>query len=108
YPPAIGRSIVGATFCPKAVPASEKAQLFPMPWRGKLFFADWAANWIKALDPNAPTNVTTFAKGFNAPVAVEFAPDGSLLLLNRGTIWRDGKKFAPNSGSLIRIRYGGG
>lgn len=101
YPPAIGRSIVGAAFCPTAGP-------FPEPWRGKLFFADWAANWVKALDVDAPTEVMTFAKGFDAPVTVEFAPDGSLLVLNRGTLWRDGEKWRPNSGSLVRIRYAGG
>ena len=98
YPPAIGRSIVGAAFSPKA---------FPAQWQGKFFFADWAANWVKALDPNAPTNVVTFAKGFDAPATIEASPDGSLLVLNRGTLWRDGKQWRPNTGSLVRIRYGG-
>jgi len=107
YPPAIGRSIVGAAFCPHTNSEASAGALFPDRWRGKFFFADWAANWIKALDPDAPTNVSTFASGFNAPVALEFSPDASLLVLNRGTIWRDGKKFAPNSGSLVRIRYTG-
>ncbi|MBI5801949.1 MAG: PQQ-dependent sugar dehydrogenase [Verrucomicrobia bacterium] len=107
YPPVIGRSIVGATFYPRALPQMPDAIPYPPMWRGKFFFADWAARWVKALDPDAPTNVVTFAKGFNAPVAVEVAPDGSLLVLNRGTIWRDGKKFASNSGSLVRIRHVG-
>lgn len=107
YPPVIGRSIVGATFYPREIRPKGNSAYFPEPWRGKFFFADWAAHWIKALDPESPTNVVTFAKGFNAPVAVEFSPDGSLLILNRGTIWRDGKKFAPNSGSLVRIRPAG-
>jgi glucose/arabinose dehydrogenase len=99
YPPVIGRSIVGAAFC---------SENFPPPWRGKFFFADWAANWIKALDPEAPTNVLTFAKGLDAPATIEFAPDGSLLALNRGTLWRDGKKWRPNTGSLLRIKVGRG
>jgi hypothetical protein len=86
---------VGAAFSPEK---------WPTPWRGRFFFADWAANWIKTFDPDKPTNVVTFAKGLNAPVALEFAPDGSLLVLNRGTIWRDGQKFLANSGSLLRIR----
>jgi hypothetical protein len=64
-------------------------------------------HWIKALDPRAPTNVITFARGLNGPVALDFAPDGSLLVLNRGTIWRDPKRFVPNSGSLVRIRHTG-
>ena len=105
YPPAIGRSIVGAVFYPRM--PGEISGAFPDEWRGKFFFADWAANWIKALEPEAPTNVTTFAKGLDAPATIELAPDGSLLVLNRGTIWRDGKKWEPNSGSLVRISYTG-
>lgn len=105
YPPAIGRSIVGAAFYPRTVAHGGG---FPEKWRGKFFFADWAANWIKALDPESPTNVMTFAKGLNAPATIELGPDGSLLVLNRGTIWRDGKKWEPDSGSLLRIRYAGG
>src|SRR6185503_17346111 len=57
--------------------------------------------------PGAPTNVVTFARGLSAPATIEVSPDGSLLVLNRGTLWRDGKKFATNSGSLVRIRYTG-
>jgi hypothetical protein len=64
-------------------------------------------HWVKALDPDAPTNVLTFARGLNGPVALELAPDGSLLVLNRGAIWRDPKKFVANAGSLVRIRYVG-
>ncbi len=86
YPPVIGRSVVGAAF-----------------WQGKLFFADWAANWLKSLDLNT-TNVSTFAKGLDAPATIEATQDGSLLVLNRGTLWRDGKKWRPNTGSLLRIR----
>jgi glucose/arabinose dehydrogenase len=104
YPPAIGRSIVGAAFAPRG--AAAKFAL-PPAWRGKFFFADWAANWIKALDPENPSDVVTFARGLSGPVALEFAPDGSLLVLNRSTIWRDGKRWAANSGSLLRLRHTG-
>jgi hypothetical protein len=131
FPPVIGRSVTGGVFYPADVKrveslkglnglneerASNAAGLtiqrfndstFPAPWAGKFFFADWHANWVKALDPESPTNVVTFAKGLNAPVATELAADGSLLVLNRGTIWRDGKKFKENAGSLVRIRYVG-
>jgi mono/diheme cytochrome c family protein len=40
----------------------------------------------------------------NNPVALEFTADGALLVLNRGTIWRDGKKWQSHTGSLVRIR----
>jgi glucose/arabinose dehydrogenase len=105
YPPVLGRCIVGAAFYPRNPKSS--AGIFPEKWRGRFFFADWAGHWIKVLDPDSPTNVTTFARGLNGPVAVEIAPDNSLLVLNRGTIWRDNKNWQPNSGSLLRIRYTG-
>src|SRR5206468_7705488 len=133
--PAIGRSVCGGAFYPKfgpressPAPAPAKDQRskalkppgqfpvvagegaggsFPQKWRGKFFFLDFMNHWLKALDPEAPTNVFMFARGFNGPVAVEVAADGSLLVLNRGTIWRDPRKFTPNSGSLVRIRYAG-
>jgi glucose/arabinose dehydrogenase len=124
YPPTVGRSICGGTFYPKSpvkplnrstvepAPASTVQRFngltFPTKWRGKFFFADFMNHWVKALDPDVPTNLLTFARGFNGPVAVEVAPDGSLLVLNRGTIWRDPTKFVPHSGSLVRVRYAGG
>lgn len=104
YPPAIGRSVVGAAFSARA-PAgvTDKAPL-PAVWRGRFFFADWKANWIKALDPENTGNVVTFARGLDGPVALDFSPDGSLLVLNRGTIWHDGRVWKPATGSLVRIR----
>lgn len=123
YPPTIGRSIVSGLFYPSEAgrgsrpadvssdPNSDSSSagaspyLFPEKWRGRFFFADWADNWIKTLDPKNPTDVNTFARNLNQPVALATAPDGSLFALNRGTIWRDGKKFVANSGSLVRIRY---
>lgn len=100
YSPPIGQSIVGGVFLPRS-------SAWPEKWRGKFLFADFMKHWIKALDPDSPTNVVTFARGLNGPVATEWGPDGSLLVLNRGAIWRDGKKFVPNAGSLVRIRYTG-
>jgi glucose/arabinose dehydrogenase len=107
YPHALGRCVVGAAFCPQAPAARGDAGIFPDKWRGRFFFADWSDNWIKALDPDDPKSAATFAKGFKAPAAIDFEPDGSLLVINRGTIWRDGKEWRPNTGSLIRIRYTG-
>ena len=104
YPHAIGRSICGGVFYPRTVLSPEG---FPEKWRGRFFFCDWSVHWIKALDPTAPTNVLTFARNLNGPVALQIAPDGSLFVLNRGTIWRDGQKFVMNSGSLLRIHWTG-
>ena len=109
YPPVIGRCIAGGIFYPWAPPpgAAEAAGFFPKEWWGTYFFCDWSAGWIKAVDPDAPQSVASFGSGFANPVAIELAPGGSLIVLNRGTIWRDPKKFQPNTGSLVRIRYAG-
>lgn len=101
YPPAIGRSICGSAFYPEH-------GSFPEPWKGKLFFADWADHWVKAIDVDHPETVLDFGTGFSNPVAIEVAADGALWVLNRGTRWRDGKVFKNNSGSLTRISYVGG
>lgn len=105
YAPTIGRSVVGAAFLPRGPVASAGGEPWPAEWRGKFFFADWKANWIKVLDPDAPQQVTTFGRGLDGPVTLEFAPDGTLFVLNRATIWRDGKAWKPNTGSLVRIRH---
>jgi hypothetical protein len=116
YAPVVRRSICGGVFYPRSGATEFRSNgalrdspntPFPSRWRGKFFFLDFMSHWLKALDPDAPANVINFARGFNGPVAVELAPDGSLLVLNRGTIWRDPKKFATNFGSLVRIRYVG-
>ncbi len=101
YPPLTGRSIVGAAFAPATSD-------WPEVWRGRFFFGDWAAHWIKALDPAHPAAPPlTLARGLDHPVAFEFVADGSLLVLNRGTIWRDGRRWRADSGSLVRIRHTG-
>lgn len=108
YPPITGRSVCGGAFYPKGTPERSAKTFFPARWRGQFFFADFIQHWVKALDPDDPSKVVSFGHGFNGPIAVEFEADGSMLVLNRGAIWRDGKKFVPNAGSLVRIRYGGG
>lgn len=98
YPPTTGRSICGGIFYPDT-------GNYPEEWRGKFFFLDWAANWVKALDVDQPDLVLDFAKDLDSPVWVEAHPDGSLWILNRGTIWRDGNRFKENAGSLVRFHY---
>src|SRR4051812_43475295 len=98
YPPVVGRSITGGTFYNPSVIQ------FPTQYVGKYFFADYMSHWLRVLDPANPTNVTTFARNFNGPVAIEVGGDGSLYVLNRAAWVRD-NKFASHSGSLLRIRY---
>ena len=105
YPPVIGRCICGGAFYPMEPVGG--GSWFPAEWHGKFFFLDWAAGWLKALDPNDPQSPVTFAHGFDRPIAVKTAPDGSLIVLNRGTIWRDGKDCKAASGSVVRISFTG-
>ena len=97
YPPAVGRCISGGVFVPDRGP-------WPEAWRGKFLYADWTANWVRAMDPDNPENQVTVARGLAGAVSVQPAPDGSLLVLNRNTIWRDPKRWKENSGDLVRIR----
>src|SRR6185295_4697223 len=77
YPPMIGQSVVGGAFVPRSTFKGQSPN-WPEKWRGRFFFADFMKHWIKALDPDAPTNVLTFTRGLDGPVATELAPDGSL------------------------------
>lgn len=100
YPPAIGRSIWGAMVYPSA-------GNFPDEWHGKLFIADWAIHWLRAIDLEEPSKLIPFGEGFSAPVGIAVAPEGSVYVLNSNTRWRDGKVFKDNTGSLVQIRYVG-
>jgi glucose/arabinose dehydrogenase len=97
YPPAVGRCISGGAFVPDRAP-------WPAAWRGQFVYADWTANWLRAMDPNDPEKQITIARGLAGAVSVQPAPDGSLLVLNRNTIWRDPKRWKADSGDLVRIR----
>jgi uncharacterized repeat protein (TIGR03806 family) len=98
YDHSVGRSITGGVFY------NPPERQFPAEYVGKYFFADYMDNWIRVLDPNDPKNVRVFATGLAAPVDLKIGPDGSLYCLNRHA-WVKDDKFAPNTGSLVRITY---
>jgi putative heme-binding domain-containing protein len=77
---------------------------WPAEYRGKYFFADFVHGWIKTLDPASHESIETFATGFNRPVDLRFAADGSLYVLLRNA-WVIDDKFQPGTGSLVQIRY---
>ena len=91
-------SVAGGAFCPAGPDCG-----FPPRFAGKYFFMDFVKGWIKVLDPDHPERVETFATGLTRPVDLEFAPGGSLYVLERDAWVVDGS-FRPGTGSLLRIR----
>jgi putative heme-binding domain-containing protein len=92
-------SIAGGAFCPTG-PTTE----FPPYYRGLYFFADFVKGWVKALDPDHPERVETFAAGLTRPVDLKFDLDGSLYILLRDA-WVKDKDFPTQTGSLDRVHY---
>ncbi len=88
-------SLNGGDFCPTE-------NLWPKEWRGRYFFADFVQGWIHSLDPDNPSDVTTFLDGIRQPVDMRFAADGSLYVLLRNA-WVIDDKFGGGTGSLLRI-----
>jgi uncharacterized repeat protein (TIGR03806 family) len=95
----------GILYAARTVP-SPVARSFPREYHGKYFFLDFAKGWIRVLDPDRPAKAVEFASGLPRPVDLRFAPDGSLLVLNRDMWVKDGA-FRRGTGSLIRIRREG-
>jgi putative heme-binding domain-containing protein len=92
-------SIAGGAFCP-----TDAGTSFPPHYRGLYFFADFVKGWVKALDPDHPEHVETFAAGLTRPVDLKFAPDGSLYFLLRDA-WVKDKDFPTRTGRLHQVRY---
>lgn len=91
--------IAGGAFAPKDLD-------WPQEHRGRYYFADFNHGWIKTIDPGTPAVAKTFATGFERPVDLRFAPDGSLYVLMRNA-WVIDKFFAGSTGTLVRIHYAG-
>jgi len=77
-----GVAITGGTFYDPAT------QQFPASYRDQYFFADLGVGFIKVLNP-ATKAASNFGSGFNQPVDLDVAADGSLYVLSHaGTIYR--------------------
>lgn len=76
---------------------------------GKLFIYEWIRGWIMAVSFDKAGNYEGMEPflahwKFDAPVDMQFAPDGAIYMLEYGTNW-----FSKNSNArLIRIEYAEG
>ncbi|WP_262250035.1 PQQ-dependent sugar dehydrogenase [Parapedobacter soli] len=76
---------------------------------GKLFIYEWIRGWIMAVSFDEAGNYAGMEPflahwKFDAPVDMQFAPDGAIYLLEYGTNW-----FSKNSNArLVRIEYAEG
>lgn len=97
YPQA---SIAGGDFC-------GSSSNWPAIWRGRYFFADFVHGWIKAIDPDHPERVETFATGLSRPVDLRFSRDGKLYVLLRNA-WVIDQKFLPGTSALLELAKSSG
>ncbi|MEO5905973.1 MAG: PQQ-dependent sugar dehydrogenase, partial [Saprospiraceae bacterium] len=83
--------------------------LFPSPYAGKFFFADYCHGYIKYMDPDVPDVVYPFAENINRPLNLTVAPDGTMYYLARAGLGGGSEEdnFATNNGTLWRIFYTG-
>eukprot|EP00029_Vermamoeba_vermiformis_P008242 TRINITY_DN3796_c0_g2_i1.p1 TRINITY_DN3796_c0_g2~~TRINITY_DN3796_c0_g2_i1.p1 ORF type:complete len:391 (+),score=37.56 TRINITY_DN3796_c0_g2_i1:422-1594(+) len=86
-------SITGGSFYSYMAQSSRKRAVLPFPsdYKGKFFFGDYCAGWVRALDLSRKYDpVTTmdnnqiFISGLEAPLGVIAGHDGSLYVLDRG------------------------
>jgi glucose/arabinose dehydrogenase len=73
---------------------------FPAGYWGTYFFADFCAGWIRVMPPQGAANAVGFARGISRPVDLQWAPDGSLYYLARGS--------GATTGHVGRISYTAG
>jgi len=103
YNRALGTCIAGGVFHRRGTKGGSQ---FPENYEGKYFFADFAAGWLRVLDPAQPASSEPFAKRIPNPVDLACTSDGALLVLARNA-WVSDAKLKRNSGELLRIRHAG-
>ncbi|WP_420148950.1 PQQ-dependent sugar dehydrogenase [Spirosoma sp.] len=78
---------------------------FPAYFDRKLFIADWMRNWLKVVSLNDQKQLKTIepfmpSATFRKPMSMKFGPDGSLYVIEHGTLWGGNK-----DSRLVRIDY---
>ena len=91
----LGQAIVGGSFY------DPSTQQFPVGFRSQYFFADFGLGFIKVLNP-ATATASDFAAGFDQPVDLDVAADGSMLVLEHtGSI----KRISfPTAAKMVTIK----
>ena len=99
----VGCAVIGATFCRSA------QQHFPPEYTGRYFFADYCNGTIWTLAPGTSEQPEVFATGINRPVALHFAPDGSLYYLERRGLGGGSQtdNTSSSDGVLWKVSYTG-
>ena len=86
----------------------ENPAKLPPYFDNKLFIYDWVRRWIKTVTVDEQGNIAYIKdfmpdNDFSAPIDFEFAPDGSLYVLEYGSAW-----FSRNDDAYIsRLEYYG-
>ena len=90
YDRSVGSAVIGGPFY--------NATLYPAPYRGNFYFADYTGNFIKRIPfdaQNNPLGTVSFATDVAAPVSLAVGPDGMIYYLSFTT------------GEIRRIRFNG-
>lgn len=99
--------MAGPVYYADRYPAS--AQKLPAYYSGKLFIYDWVRNWIRTVQFNKDLEVVSIEPfldlhAFNKIIDIELGPDGSLYLLEYGSLGYQ----ANTDAALRRIIYAEG
>lgn len=80
-----GRAIAGGAFYPAS---GAGPGVFPAPWRGNYFFADYASRFVGVLDIGNDNAAYAFGSVSGSPVDMRVGGDGALYVLTRSGITR--------------------
>ena len=86
-------------------PKNSSPTKFPAYFDRKLFIADWMRNWLNVVSLNEQkqlNRIDTFmpSSTFRKPMSLKFGPDGSLYIIEHGSLWGGNK-----DSRLVRIDY---
>jgi cytochrome c len=99
--------MAGAVYHHEAYP--DTPTKLPAYYDGKVFLFEWMRRWVQAATVDADGHLVKLEHigvpgGYTAPIDVDFAPDGTLYILEYGSAW-----FSDNPDArLVRLAYDDG